>query len=232
MITGIRREGEVHDAVKLVRDFPDYSFSREVPPAEHFLRVGVRRGKFTFHADPGIDLAGKAGELRPVHLAADILPLPPPQPGFLRRAGGHLDDHFIFLLDDGVTDDHRPREMAQCPHKPGEAFLGDPEPADDILRRHTGDPAPDLLIDLLSNRLPVLVADIDEPERVHHAIVPEKELEILVFVCVIHLVKDLEVHATHSGSPGSTGTPFSMILICIFGNRGCGKKIRKEPDYQ
>lgn len=193
-------------------------------------RVRVRRGKFTYHTDTGIDLAGKAVEFRTVHLATDIFALPPPQPCFLRRAGRHFEDHLIFLLEDSVSNDHRPGEMAQCPHKPGKALLRDPEPADDILRCHSGNPAPDLLIDLLSNRLSVHVADIDEPECVNHTIVPEEEFKVLVFVCIIHPVKNLKVHAIHSGSPGNDGIPFSMILICIFGNHGRDKKTGRTGD--
>jgi len=53
-----------------------------------------------------------------------------------------------------------------------------------------------------------------------------------MLICVIHLVKDLEVHATHSGSPVRTGTAFFRVLICIFGIIAIGKSPGDLNDYE
>jgi hypothetical protein len=69
---------------------------------------------------------------------------------------------------------------------------------DDILCGNTGDSPPYLFINQLSLCLPILVRDKNEPEGIYYPVVPKKKFQVLVFLCVIHLIKDLKVHAAHA----------------------------------
>jgi len=191
----IRTDADRHEREKGIDDhfipirLPELSgllVKEKSPPTEHIRGMGIGRGKKTFESYSIINLPGKVGKFRPVHFTAYIFFKTPPESCFLGGARRHRNDHFIILLFDSITDNECPGEKPECFYKTCEAFFGDIEPFLKVFCRHGGDPAPNLLIDIFSDRLAEFISDRYKPEGVYYPVMPEKKFEILVFFLIIH----------------------------------------------
>ena len=160
-------------------DFLIPSFPKGEPPfAEHVIGMGIRGGEETLDLNSLIDLPDKVCELTPVHLLADEFPQSSSEPCLLGRATGDLYDHLILPLMDLIAHQDMPGEVFQGLDKPPESLFLDMKTANQILRGHSGNPAPHLFVDSFRRLLIELLGDVDEPEGIHHAIMPQQKLDV------------------------------------------------------
>ena len=68
------------------------------------------------------------------------------------------------------------------------------EPGDQVASSHAGHPAPHLLVDLLGCVLITPFRDVDEPERVNNAVMPQQKFKVPSQFGSLHGLEQFHVH--------------------------------------
>jgi len=135
--------------------------------------MGVGWGKKALYLNALIDLPGKACKLTPVHFFAYELFQSFLETRFLSGTAWYCDDDFVLFFFDLIAYQNHPWEISQGFHKPLQSFLSYTKATNQILGSHPGDTTPDLFVDPLCCGLVEPLPYLNEPEGIHHPVVPE-----------------------------------------------------------